>query len=183
VVAFGAGSAPGREPAARPDLTQRAPPRPAGDRDPLAGPDQVERRRRNAILVRGDEVLEHRWRRLCVWPERRWVHAVRLRTAGMWVANVHGGGAIRDAHRAATAVLAWAGDRPAVLGGDFNIRRLALEGFEAAGGQGVDLVFVRGLATAGEPRVLDRGHLSDHAPVAVTIRSAPAPGSPATPSP
>ena len=43
----------------------------------------------NAILVRGDAVAEHRWRRLCVWPERRWVHAVRLRDRGMWVANLH----------------------------------------------------------------------------------------------
>jgi endonuclease/exonuclease/phosphatase family metal-dependent hydrolase len=138
----------------------------------------------NAILVRGDEVVEHRWRRLCVWPERRWVHAVLLRDAGLWVANLHGGGAIRDAHRAASAVLSWAGDRPAVLGGDFNIRGLALDGFSYAGGRGVDLVFIRGrvLAPAGEARALERGHLSDHAPIAVTIRSAPDPQSPAAPS-
>ncbi|MBV9946918.1 MAG: hypothetical protein JOZ69_08730, partial [Myxococcales bacterium] len=94
----------------------------------------------------------------------------------------HGGGAIRDAERAAAAVLSWAGDRPALLGGDFNIREPSLDGFSNAGGHGVDLVFVRGLAPAGEAEVLDRGRLSDHAPVAVTIRSAPAPVSPATPS-
>ena len=43
----------------------------------------------NAILVRGDTITEHRSRRLCIWPERRWVHAVRLHGAGIWVANTH----------------------------------------------------------------------------------------------
>jgi endonuclease/exonuclease/phosphatase family metal-dependent hydrolase len=123
----------------------------------------------NAILVRGDTVAEHRWRRLCVWPERRWVHAVRLHSADVWVANLHGGGAIRDAHRAAESALAWAGDAPVVLGGDFNIRQLTLDGFQYAGGHGVDLVFARGLTSAGGAEVLDRGALSDHAPVSVSL--------------
>lgn len=140
----------------------------------------------NAILVRGDVVAEHRRRRLCLWPERRWVHAVRLEHADMWVANLHGGGALRDARRAAASASCWAGERPVVLGGDFNIRRLSLEGFEYAGGHGVDLVFVRGLRPAPEAaEVLDRGPLSDHAPVrAVVARTtrAPDPGVPATPS-
>src|SRR5690349_21446372 len=61
----------------------------------------------NAILVRGDAALEHRWRRLCVWPERRWVHAVRL-PDGVWAANLHAGGQMRDALRAAESVVAWA---------------------------------------------------------------------------
>lgn len=138
----------------------------------------------NAILVRGDSVLEHRWRRLCLWPERRWVHAVRLRDAGVWVANLHGGGPVRDANRAAASVLAWAGpETPAVLGGDFNIRTLSLDGFEYAGGFSVDHVFARGLEPAGQARILDRGPLSDHAPVAVTLAPAPAPRSLAAPSP
>jgi endonuclease/exonuclease/phosphatase family metal-dependent hydrolase len=118
----------------------------------------------NAILVRGDTVAEHRWRRLCLWPERRWVHAVRLRGAGAWVANLHGGGPIRDARRAAAASLGWAGEAPVVLGGDFNIRQLSLDGFAYAGGHDVDLIFARGFQ-AGETEVLDRGPLSDHAPV------------------
>jgi len=121
----------------------------------------------NAILVRGNAVAEHRWRRLCVWPERRWVHAVRLRGTGAWVANLHGGGAIRDARRAAAAALQWAGDAPVVLGGDFNIRGLSLDGFSYAGGHGVDLVFARAFQP-GTTEVLDRGPLSDHAPVLVT---------------
>ena len=88
----------------------------------------------NTILVRGDAIVEHRWRRLCVWPERRWVHAVRLDHAGVWLANLHAGGAFRDARRAADSALSWAGSRPVVLGGDFNIHHLALEGFVLAGG-------------------------------------------------
>lgn len=123
----------------------------------------------NALLVRGDVILEHRTRRLCSWPERRWVHGVRLRDTGGCVANLHGGGTIRDAHRAAESALAWAGDAPVVLGGDFNIRQLTLDGFQYAGGHGVDLVFARGLTPAGEAEVLDRGALSDHAPVRVLL--------------
>jgi endonuclease/exonuclease/phosphatase family metal-dependent hydrolase len=122
----------------------------------------------NAILVRGDAIAEHRWRRLCVWPERRWVHAVRLRSADVWAANLHGGGALRDAHRAADSALRWAGERPVILGGDFNIRDLSLDGFSYAGGNDVDLVFVRGFEPVG-CEVPDRGALSDHAPVLQTV--------------
>ncbi|HJS93081.1 MAG TPA: endonuclease/exonuclease/phosphatase family protein [Solirubrobacteraceae bacterium] len=137
----------------------------------------------NAILVRGDRVLEHRWRRLCIWPERRWVHAVRLQGARVWVANLHAGGPMRDALRAAESATAWAGDTPLVLGGDFNIRGLTLDGFEYAGGYEVDHVFARGLQ-ASACNVLERGRLSDHAPVRVevTIDSAPTPRSRETPS-
>ncbi|MBV9802152.1 MAG: endonuclease/exonuclease/phosphatase family protein [Solirubrobacterales bacterium] len=138
----------------------------------------------NAILVRGESIAEHRWRRLCLWPERRWVHAARLQPAGVWVANLHGGGPMRDAVRAAASVLAWAAPAtPAVLGGDFNIRSLTLDGFQYAGGHDVDLLFARGLAPSGEAEVLDRGPLSDHAPVAITFAAAPAPRSPQAPSP
>ncbi len=122
----------------------------------------------NAILVRRDTVAEHRWRRLCVWPERRWVHAVRLRSADVWVANLHGGGPLRDAHRAAESALRWAGERSVILGGDFNIRDLWLDGFSYAGGHSVDLVFVRGF-TPDDCEVPDRGTLSDHAPVLVSV--------------
>ena len=128
----------------------------------------------NAILVRGDGIVEHRVRRLCVWPERRWVHGVRLQGAGIWVANLHGGGPLRDATIAAESALRWAGEAPVILGGDFNIRRLKLDGLACAGGHDVDYVFVRGF-TAAAAEVLDRGRLSDHAPVAVTVASAPSP--------
>ncbi len=136
----------------------------------------------NAILVRGDAIVEHRSRRLCLWPERRWVHAVRLHGAGEWVANLHAGGPIRDAHLAAQTAVSWAGGAPLVLGGDFNIRRLTLDGFACAGGHEVDYVFVRGLQADAGADVLDRGRLSDHAPVAVTIGPAQSPPPQATPS-
>jgi endonuclease/exonuclease/phosphatase family metal-dependent hydrolase len=135
----------------------------------------------NAILVRGDVVSEHRWRRLCVWPERRWVHAVRLERAGAWVGNLHGGGPVRDAVRAAASVTRWAGAATIVLGGDFNIRTLVLDGFEYAGGCSVDHVFVRGMRPVSS-EVPERGRLSDHAPVLVTTDFEPAPRSPARPS-
>jgi endonuclease/exonuclease/phosphatase family metal-dependent hydrolase len=140
----------------------------------------------NAILVRGDAIVEHRIRRLSIWPERRWVHAVRLHRAGAWVANLHGGGPLRDAQRAAESALSWAGPRPVVLGGDFNIRQFTLDGFDYAGGHSVDHIFVRGFTTPAAPdaEVLDHGRLSDHAPVRALIRSAgePAPRPSATPS-
>jgi len=135
----------------------------------------------NAILVRGDTITEHRLRRVCIWPERRWVHAVRLNDAGVWVANTHCGGPIRDARRAAESALRWAGTAPVVLGGDFNIREPALDGFTYAGGHGVDEFYVRGLSVESGAEVLDRGRLSDHAPVAVTVAAAPTrSGPPAT---
>jgi len=56
-----------------------------------------------------------------------------------------------------------------ILGGDFNIRSLSLDGFCFAGGHDVDQVFTAGLAAVDAPSVLDRGALSDHAPVLVTL--------------
>jgi endonuclease/exonuclease/phosphatase family metal-dependent hydrolase len=136
----------------------------------------------NAILLRTDTVVQHRWRRLCLWPERRWVHAVRGEHGGAWFANLHGGGPMRDVVRAAAGVTRWAKHAPIVFGGDFNIRSPTLDGFEYAGGHEVDHVFVRGLKPVAS-EVLDRGRLSDHAPVRVelatelelTTDSAPAP--------
>jgi endonuclease/exonuclease/phosphatase family metal-dependent hydrolase len=130
----------------------------------------------NAILVRTARILEHRVRRLCWRPERRWVHAVRLE-GPVWVGNLHAtvhddAAAVRDSRRAAATMLEWANGEPVLLGGDFNVRRLVLEGFVYAGGHDVDHVFVHGLAADGEVAVLERGRLSDHAPVAVELSSA-----------
>lgn len=123
----------------------------------------------NAILVRGFGVVEHRVCRVGLWPERRWVHAVRL-SAGVWLGNLHTGSYAEQGRRAAAAMLRWAGGAPAVLGGDFNVSPLELEGFTLAGGKGVDQVFVgEGLSADGAPQVLDRGCLSDHAPVLVSV--------------
>lgn len=122
----------------------------------------------NAILVRRGGIVEHRTFRLRVWPERRWLHAVQL-ASGTWIANLHGQGARRDVERARVQALHWARGAPVVLGGDFNIHSLSLPGFEDAGGWASDHVFAAGLHPAGEAEVLDRGRLSDHAPVAVTL--------------
>ncbi len=133
----------------------------------------------NAMLVRGERIEEHRTLRLRTWPERRWLQGARL-SSGVWVGNLHATvrdseGAVAEAHRAARALTGWAGaDAAAVLGGDFNVRSLSLsrEGFALAGGHGVDLVFARGLSATSQAEVLERGRLSDHAPVAVTLDTA-----------
>lgn len=127
----------------------------------------------NAILVRGVAIEEHRQRRLRSWPERRRVHAVRLRS-GAWVANVHaqGGGEGRaqaDTANAAAAALAWAGAAPCVLGGDFNTRAPEAPGFVHAGGNDVDHVLARGMRPTAPTRVPDHAPLSDHAPVIATL--------------
>jgi endonuclease/exonuclease/phosphatase family metal-dependent hydrolase len=138
----------------------------------------------NAILVRG-EIAAHARRRLCVWPERRVVHAVRD-GAGRWFANLHASThpprARRDVALARETALGWAAGAPLVLGGDFNVRRPDVPGFVAAGGVHVDHVFARGLAPAGAVELLDRGELSDHPPLRVTLSPAASPA-PATRSP
>jgi endonuclease/exonuclease/phosphatase family metal-dependent hydrolase len=133
----------------------------------------------NAILVRGGERIAGRARRrLRLWPERRVVHGVRLEPSGVWVANLHAQvhspeRARADTALAARAALRWASGAPLVLGGDFNQRRPAAEGFTHAGGSYVDHVLVRGLVADGPARVLERGSLSDHAPVLVRLRRHP----------
>jgi endonuclease/exonuclease/phosphatase family metal-dependent hydrolase len=127
----------------------------------------------NAILLRADRIAAHRSLRLCLVPERRWVHGVRL-GCGIWVANLHGSAyridaAARDARLAGTTALGWAEGAPLVLGGDFNLQEPSLDGFQHAGGHEVDHVFVSGLSAPGPHAVLDRGRLSDHAPVAVVV--------------
>jgi endonuclease/exonuclease/phosphatase family metal-dependent hydrolase len=130
----------------------------------------------NAILVRGT-ITAHARRRLVLWPERRVVHAVRD-DAGRWFANLHATvhddpQARREIALARATALRWAGGAPLAVGGDFNVRDLALPGFAHAGGRGVDHVFAcDGLVPAGRPEVLERGSLSDHAPVRVTLAPA-----------
>ena len=132
----------------------------------------------NAILVRGlGGVTAHARRRLCVWPERRVVHAVSVRvgSSDLWFANLHASThpprARRDVAEAHGAVLRWASDAPFVFGGDCNVVRIALPGLVHAGGSHVDHVFARGLALAprAHAKILDGGTLSDHAPLRVTL--------------
>ncbi|MDQ6607262.1 MAG: endonuclease/exonuclease/phosphatase family protein [Actinomycetota bacterium] len=127
----------------------------------------------NAILVRGDGITAVRTLRLCRVPERRQLLGVRLRS-GVWLGTLHASvrndaGARSEAALAARTMLSWAAGAPVVLAGDFNVRSLALARFDYAGGFDVDLVFVHGLAAQGRAEELDRGTLSDHAPVAVTL--------------
>jgi endonuclease/exonuclease/phosphatase family metal-dependent hydrolase len=123
----------------------------------------------NAILVRGQAIVEHRSRRLCRLPERRWLHAARL-AAGLWVGNLHTASRADQGRLAAATLLGWADGEPAALGGDFNVEAPALPGFTRAGGHGVDQLFVAGgLVVSGSTEVLDRGRLSDHAPVRVRV--------------
>lgn len=136
----------------------------------------------NAILVRTARISDHRRIVLRRWPERRVCHAVAL-DGGPWCANLHAQAhseqrAVADVERAAAASLAWSGGAPTVLGGDFNVPRPQAAGFEWLGGYGVDHVLGRGLGAADEPaRALDRGELSDHAPVLVTVLAREAHGS------
>jgi endonuclease/exonuclease/phosphatase family metal-dependent hydrolase len=132
----------------------------------------------NAILMRGAElrIAEHRALLLARWPERRRLHAVRLlrRDHELWVGNLHATvrddpAARREAERARVAMTRWAAEMPFLLGGDFNVRGLALAGMVRAASHDVDHLFVAGLEAVGDARVLDRGVLSDHAPVAVTL--------------
>ena len=127
----------------------------------------------NAILVRGARVLEHRRRRVRWWPERRVVHAVRL-DSGVWVANMHltvprDDPAQVDLGRAVAAVARWAPSGPLVFGGDVNQRRPVVAGMDHVAGNHVDHLFVRGLARRGKARLLERGTLSDHDPLAVDL--------------
>ncbi len=132
----------------------------------------------NAIIARARDLstAAHVRRRLCLLPERRMLHAVRL-AQGCWIGNLHAtvhneGAARREAAAAARAMLGWAAGEPVVLGGDFNVRDLTLEGLELVCGSGVDYVFAAGLRAGGECAVLEHGRLSDHAPIAVRLHEA-----------
>jgi endonuclease/exonuclease/phosphatase family metal-dependent hydrolase len=131
----------------------------------------------NAILARRDRIVMHRVRRLCRVPERRWVHAVRL-ACGIWVANLHASAqeahAARDCRLAAATALEWSGPEPLVLGGDYNLRLPELGALSPVGERDVDHIFVNAdMTPAGEAEVLDRGALSDHPPLRVTVQTAP----------
>ena len=131
----------------------------------------------NAILVRGGSIEEHKTHRLALRPERRMMHGVRLRS-GVWVVNLHAStrGAAGEPQtraeslQAAGTALGWAGGAPLVLGGDFNLRGTPeLPGLRHVAGHYVDHVYVSRIEASGVGEVLERGTLSDHAPVAVDL--------------
>lgn len=134
----------------------------------------------NVILVRsgagGTPLTEHRSVVLRRWPERRVCHGVGL-DGGAWCANLHAQvhspeRAAADIARAAAATLAWAAGGPALLGGDFNVRRPTADGFERLGGHKVDHVLGHRFRAVGPPERPERGPLSDHAPVIVVVQQA-----------
>ena len=138
----------------------------------------------NAILLRrGLEPLAHSTLRIDEHRrEPRWCHAVRLEE--LVVANLHASNDFRHPElvgaeilRAERFVSGLAGELPAVLAGDFNVRAESLHelpGWSALG-PGIDHVLVRGLAVQPlvvwpEERRRQNGRvLSDHAPVEVTL--------------
>ena len=146
------------------------------DRHALAGRDQVKRRRRNAILARArTRSSSTGCRRLCLWPERRWVHAVRLTAPALGRERARRRTDAATLRSAAATALRWAGAAPLVLGGDFNLRGPRSTGSSCAAATTSTHIFVRDLSVAGGAEVLDRGRLSDHAPVAVSDRCAAPP--------
>jgi endonuclease/exonuclease/phosphatase family metal-dependent hydrolase len=129
----------------------------------------------NAILVRGDRIAGHAALRLRFRPERRMLHAVALAESEIWVANVHATAnpkplAREDMARSGATLARWAGAAPVLLGGDANVEDPDVPGFADAGGHGIDRFFTRGaLTVVAAPRTLERGGLSDHAPVLIEI--------------
>ena len=91
-----------------------------------------------------------------------------------WVVNVHSQNhpeqaARADTERAAAIARRWADGAPLVFGGDVNLRHPELPGLVHVAGNHVDHLFTDGRPAAGTGEVLERGTLSDHAPVAVTL--------------
>ncbi len=146
----------------------------------------------NLTLFRGtgeDGLLERRDLVLRRLPERRTMAFVRL-DSGLCVANLHASTSPRlaasDVRHAAESAVAWAGDSPLILGGDFNLRPSHTPLFEElarrfalgtpTGPDSIDHILGRGLeivrppgAWPPEARELPceglRLRLSDHAPV------------------
>jgi endonuclease/exonuclease/phosphatase family metal-dependent hydrolase len=127
----------------------------------------------NAILLRGLPADEHRSLRLRWLPERRWAHGVRL-PDGSWVVNIHAQSrppafAQADCERAIAAARGWSAGAPLVFGGDVNLKRPEFPGLVHVAGSHVDHIFTDGRRAAGRAQVIDRGTLSDHPPVAVSL--------------
>jgi endonuclease/exonuclease/phosphatase family metal-dependent hydrolase len=123
----------------------------------------------NAILVRGERVLDHRVRELRRWPERRVMHGVRLER-GWWVCNLHAQAhsevrAQADIAMAAATALAWSDGAPLVLGGDLNTHDPWVPSLTRIASNSVDHILAWPAQAAETGRTLARGHLSDHAPV------------------
>jgi endonuclease/exonuclease/phosphatase family metal-dependent hydrolase len=142
----------------------------------------------------GSEIVDHRRATLTWTPERRVISMVEL-SCGLSVANFHastGKNANSDVMKAARLAVTKAGDRPLILGGDFNARpkssevfaqlesEFGLAGITAPGS--IDHVLVRGAEIiepsevwpperrdVPDPESKLMIRLSDHAPVVTRI--------------
>jgi endonuclease/exonuclease/phosphatase family metal-dependent hydrolase len=154
----------------------------------------------NQILFRPPWTVAEERRLTLAWlPERRTMMWLRLQHPSgvtLCVANLHASAhkparAAQELERAADAALAWSGDHPLILGGDFNVRpseqpwifdALAARGFsEATGPNLIDHLLARGLRVVEPPHQLpaerrevsagdaQRVRLSDHAVVVATF--------------
>jgi endonuclease/exonuclease/phosphatase family metal-dependent hydrolase len=135
----------------------------------------------NAILSRL-AIAEHRALRLRNWPERRVAQLAKL-ADGTIVVNFHGSARVplaeEELERLWDRALAWAGDRPLVLGGDLNLRSPHRPGVGIVhvAQRDVDHIFARRLTPLGTAAVLERRallatgsvELSDHPPLLVEL--------------
>ena len=128
----------------------------------------------NAILSRRGLAAPRaiRLRRL---PERRVLQLARL-PDGTCVANMHLSTrpplARVELEHAWELALEWSGPASLVFGGDLNLRDpRAPAGAVHAAARDVDHVFARGLEQDGAPARPERGALSDHAALLVTLRA------------
>lgn len=159
----------------------------------------------NLTLVRGDSIAERRELVLRERkPERRTMAFTRL-GSGLCVANLHTSNAkpplpVDETVLAAERATEWAGERPLILGGDFNMRpdrvpdvypelerRFGLRAPTAP--DSIDHLLVRGLEVVEPPRAWPEGkreipvedgrriRLSDHAPVEAAFAMPPPRGS------
>ena len=129
----------------------------------------------NAILARADRIVERRSVQLCRLPERRIAHGVQL-GYGLWIVNLHATAhypdrARRDVALAARHARGWARELPLVLGGDFNLSAPEVPGMRRVASSNVDHVLIGpGMRAIERAETLDRGTLSDHLPLAVSLQ-------------
>jgi endonuclease/exonuclease/phosphatase family metal-dependent hydrolase len=139
----------------------------------------------NAILARR-AIVEHHALRLRSWPERRVAQLARL-DDGTCLANFHASArrelAEAELGRLWQRALAWAGEKPLVLGGDLNLRDPRAPGSDVAhlASRDVDHIFARGGQPASPAELLDRHlilagrrvELSDHVPLVGVLEISP----------
>jgi hypothetical protein len=131
----------------------------------------------NVILVRRRFALPvtHQSLRLRLWPERRFMHAVKL-SDGAWIANIHASTAPpqrtqEDLARAGRALKAWSAGAPALLGGDVNTATPVVPGFVDLGGNRIDrfLTLDGSWKAVGSAETLATHGLSDHVATAMEL--------------